>query len=342
MSQTAKPFADGRGKALATLPKLNLRILSDGRAGHEAQMFGVAEALGLTPDIRDIHPRPFFAAIAPFGPLDPREAETRPGSPIAPPWPDIALACGRRTLPYLRRLKHASKNHVFTVYLNAPANGSRAADFVVAPVHDGMFGPTVFTPVTPANRISATLLAESRENPDPRVAALPAPRAALMIGGDNRHFRLTPADALALADVVRTLFSHGFSVMATASRRTPPFVAEALAPALKEGAGWLWDGAGDNPYPSMLALADAIVVTADSVNMVGEAVATGAPVHVFAATGKSRRIADYLERLQRLGAVRPWSDAVERWTYEPINSTPSIAQAITRAYAIFRGLPEFL
>ena len=31
------------GKALATLPKLDLRILSDGRAGHEAQMFGIAE-----------------------------------------------------------------------------------------------------------------------------------------------------------------------------------------------------------------------------------------------------------------------------------------------------------
>ena len=37
------------GKALATLPKLDLRILSDGRAGHETQMFGIAESLGLTP-----------------------------------------------------------------------------------------------------------------------------------------------------------------------------------------------------------------------------------------------------------------------------------------------------
>jgi mitochondrial fission protein ELM1 len=46
--------------------------------------------------------------------------------------------------------------------------------------------------------------------------------------------------------------------------------------------------------------------------------------------------------LQRLGAVRPWNGAAERWDYEPINSTQSIARAITRAYAIFRGLPELL
>ena len=237
------------GKALATLPKLDLRILSDGRAGHEAQMFGIAEALGLTPDIRDIHPRPFYAAVAPFGPLDPLETETRPGSPIAPPWPDMALACGRRTLPYLRRIKRASKGHVFTVYLNAPANGPRAADLVVAPVHDGLFGPNVFTPVTPANRISPDLLARLRKDPDPRLKALPAPRAALLIGGNNRHFRLTPADAMALADVARALFSQGFSVMATASRRTPPFVARGAGARARGGRRLAVGRRGGQPLP---------------------------------------------------------------------------------------------
>ena len=151
-------------------------------------MFGIAEALGQTPDIRDIHPREFFEAIAPFGPVDWLEWETRPGSPIAPPWPDIAMGCGRRTLPYLRRIKAASKRRVFTVYVNAPANGSRAADLVIAPVHDGMFGPTVFNPVTPANRVTLDALKALRKDPDPRVKALKKPRAALLIGGNSRQF----------------------------------------------------------------------------------------------------------------------------------------------------------
>ncbi|QGM46454.1 mitochondrial fission ELM1 family protein [Methylocystis heyeri] len=329
----------GGGALVAVQPlSIKLRILSDGLAGHEAQTLGVAEALGLVPEIRRVNPRLPFAALAPFGPIDPRESPRFPGSPVGPPWPDMAFASGRRTLPYLRRLKRESGRRVFTVYFNAPANGRTAADLIIAPMHDGLFGRNVATPLTPPNRISAERLASARRTPDPRVASLQKPRAALLIGGDNRHFRFRPPDAMALADIVRALFAQGYSVMATASRRTPRFVAEAAEAALREGGGWLWDGEGENPYLSMLASADVVVVTADSVNMVGEAAATGAPVYIFAPIGGHRKIADYLARLERLGAVRPWRGVVESWRHEPVNSTDSIAASILKAYEIFRGL----
>ena len=316
---------------------LNLRILSDGLAGHDAQTLGIAEALGLEPDIRRIHPRKFFELIAPFGPLDWRERESRAGSPIAPPWPDIALAAGRRALPYLKRLKRASGRAVFTVYVNRPVTGRTAADLIVAPLHDGFFGPNVVTPITPANRVSPELLARLRRDPDPRLVALPAPRAALLVGGDNRHFKFTPSVALALQEAIRGLFASGYSVMATASRRTPSAIRDAMRTALAEGPGWLWDGAGENPYFSMLAAADAILVSADSVSMIGEAVATGAPVHIFAPSGGSAKIRLFLERLQSEGAVRPWTGAPEQWSYAPINQTPKIAAAIRRAYQTYKG-----
>ena len=331
--------------ALVAATPIDLRVLSDGLAGHEAQTLGIAEALGVVPDLRRVAPRKLYQLIAPFGAVDPRETEARFGSPIAFPWPDIALAAGRRTLPYLKRLKRISGRKVFTVYVNRPATGARAADLVVAPLHDGLFGRTVVTPVTPANRVTPELLAKLRRAPDPRVGMLPAPRAALLIGGDNRHFKFTPPVATALQDAVRALFAAGYSVMATASRRTPASLVTALRPVLAEGGGWLWDGLGQNPYFSILACADIILVTADSVSMIGEAVATGAPVHIFAPSGKSGKIGDYLARLQSQGAVRPWGGAPEQWSYGPINSTPDIAAAILRAYAIFKGsltpLPEW-
>ncbi len=335
-----KPAPTFSPAALVVAPSasIGLRILSDGLAGHEAQTLGVAQALGVVPDLRRVNPRKPFAALAPFGPIDPRESPRHAGSPIGPPWPDIVLAAGRRTLPYLRRLKRESGRKVFTVYFNAPANGRRAADLIVAPLHDGLFGRNVVTPLTPPNRVSAEALAAARRAPDPRVAALPEPRAAILIGGDNRHFRFRPPDALAMADIARSLSAQGYSVMATDSRRTPAVVKEAVEAGLREDAGWMWDGEGENPYLSMLANARVIVATADSVGMVGEAVATGAPVFVFAPIGGSRKIADYLARLERLGAVRPWRGTVESWRYEPINSTESIAASILKAYETFRGL----
>ncbi len=329
-----KPAA---GTLVPAAHALNLRILSDGLAGHDAQTLGIAEALGLEPDVRRIRPRKFFELIVPFGPLDWRERESRAGSPIAPPWPDIALAAGRRALPYLRRLKRASGRAVFTVYVNRPVTGRTAADLIVAPLHDGFFGPNVVTPITPANRASPELLARFRREPDPRVVALPAPRAALLVGGDNRHFKFTPPVALALQEAIRGLFAAGHSVMATASRRTPDAIRDAMQTALAEGPGWLWDGAGENPYFAMLAAADVILVTADSVSMIGEAVATGAPVHIFAPSGGSPKIKLFLERLQSEGAVRPWTGTPERWAYEAINQTPKIAAAIRRAYEVYKG-----
>ena len=42
-----------------------------------------------------------------------------------------------------------------------------------------------------------------------------------------------------------------------------------------------WGGGGDNPYRGLLALADAFVVTGESMSMLGEAAAMGRPLYIF-------------------------------------------------------------
>ena len=83
-------------------------ILTDGKAGDEAQCLGVVERLGLAADLRRVAPRAPFTWAMPWGPIDPRERAGRPGSPIQPGpggWPDLAVASGRRAVPYLRETK---------------------------------------------------------------------------------------------------------------------------------------------------------------------------------------------------------------------------------------------
>jgi mitochondrial fission protein ELM1 len=312
-------------------PATTIRILTDGRAGHEAQTLGVAEALGLTPDIRRVAPRALFAALAPFAPADPQDALA-----YAPPYPDIAIAAGRRTLPALRRLKRDSGGRTFTVYVNRPANGCGAADLIIAPRHDGLRGANVFSPLTPANRITPERLAAARAAPDPRIVALPRPRVALLVGGDSRRGAYGAREISELTQIAASLLAAGRSVMATVSRRTPAALRDALAQALAPG-GFLWDGGGDNPYLSMLANADAIIVTGDSVNMVGEAIATAAPVHVVPPPGGRGKIDAYLSALRDAGAIRLWNGALEDWRRAPLNATPSIASAVAQAYLAFAG-----
>jgi mitochondrial fission protein ELM1 len=303
-------------------------ILTDGKIGDEVQCRGLAEALGVIPVIRHVAPRGLYAWAMPFGPIDPRESPHIAGSPLAPPYPDLAIAAGRRTVPYLRAVKRLSNGATFTVFLKDPYCSRSFADLIVVPEHDRLRGDNVITALTPANRLSAEKLAAARTTPDARIDRLPRPRVALLVGGPSTHHRYGEKEAKELAAIGAQVARAGMGLMVTPSRRTPVDCIRANVPA----EAFVWDGTGANPYLAILAHADTIVVTADSVNMVGEAVATGKPVHVYEPTGGHRKITAYLDRLEALGAVRRWQGGFENWSYAPINATPIIAAEIARRY----------
>lgn len=314
-------------------------VMTDGKAGDEAQCLGVVEAMGLVPEIRRVKPRALFAVAMPWGPIDPAEAPDRSGSPIAPPFPDLLVASGRRAVPYVRAVKRAS-DRTFTVILKDPRTGAGAADLIWVPEHDRLRGPNVIATQTGPHRISAERLAAARAEPDSRLATLPEPRVAVLAGGDSRHHRFSAKDAERLASGLEDVVASGASLMITASRRTPEALARRLGALARESRGFCWDGTGENPYVAMLALADYIVVTADSTNMIGEAAATGAPLLVFEPSGGHVKISAFIAALTHRGIVRPFSGMLEGATYEPLDTTPAIAGAIAAALARHRAFLE--
>lgn len=318
-------------------------VLSDGKAGDEGQCLGVADALGLSPEIRRVAPRPPYSWLMPWGPVDPRDRPGRLGSPLAPPFPDLLIASGRRAVSYVRAVKRASEGRTFTVFLKDPRTGPTAADLIWVPDHDRLRGPNVITTLTSPHRVSAERLAAARAAPDLRLSALPGPRVAVLAGGPSRHLRFGDEDVARFVRHLADLAGAGASLMVTASRRTPPSLRDALVRLTGEHGGFFWDGSGDNPYVALLALADAIVVTADSTNMVGEAAATGAPVLVFDLPGGHVRHRAFVGELQRYGAAKPFTGRLEAGRYKPLNSTPVIAGAVAAGLARHRralGLPD--
>jgi mitochondrial fission protein ELM1 len=325
------------------LHSLTAWVLTDGKAGDEGQCLGVTEALGLSPQIRRVAPRAPFFWLMPWGPIDPRDAPERPSSPIAPPFPDLLVASGRRAVPYVRAVKRASKERTFTVFLKDPRTGAGIADLIWAPEYDAIRGPNVFKTLTSPHRVSAERIVAARANPDPRLAALPHPRVAVLAGGHSRHLRYTDGDIRRFIAQLTDLARAGASLMATASRRTPPVLRDALVRLTAEHGGFFWDGTGENPYVALLALADAVVVTADSANMVGEAAATGAPVLLFELPQAYAKHRAFFAVLERHGAVKPFTGRLEAYAYEPLDSTPAIAQAVAAGLARHRralGLTE--
>lgn len=306
-------------------------IITDGKMGMDVQARGVADALGLAYEMKRIEPRGLSKIVAPWGPVARRERFGEPDSLFAPPWPALAIATGRASIPYIRALRKRAGARTFTVVLQDPRAGTGIADLVWVPEHDRLRGHNVVTTLTAPHSYSAERLTELRNSMPGDIAGLPGPRVAVVLGGKNAVYKYRDEDDDRFEASLRSLGSHGASFMITPSRRTHPRLLRKIDAATRDLPRILWDGEGPNPYPSFLAHADMLVVTADSVNMCGEACATGKPVFVFSPSGGSAKFRRFHDALQTHGATRPLPaafDALPAWSYQPLDSATRIAREI--------------
>ena len=330
--------SDNAQTARKSLSGASCWVLTDGKAGDVAPCLGLAQALGLAVETRVVKPRLLFAAFSPRGPVDPAERPDAPGSPIAPPFPEVLIASGRRAVPYLRHVRRASGGKTFTIFLKDPRVDPRVADVVWVAEHDRKRGDNVIATLAAPHLVTHEALNAARANPDPRIAALPEPRMALLLGGASRHHDFHDKDVISLVGVVESMTLTGGSAMITPSRRTPPHLLAKLRGVCADAPRhtFLWDGTGDNPYIQMLAHAATIVVTADSTNMVGEAIATDAPVMIYEPTGGNARLTRFIRAVVASGRAKRWRGRLESWSCRAHDDTQTIADEIARRYALFR------
>ncbi len=298
-------------------------ILSEPLAGLQAQALGLAEAAGLQSVVHALHPRAPWRWMA---------ARTWPAPLRAvrlPPLGDgVVIGAGGVAARVGAALRRPGRP---AVQVQHPRMDPARFDLIVVNRHDGLTGPNVVVTRTALHRATPARLAEARDEWEPRLAHLPRPLVAVLVGGSNGRFRLDAPVAEALgAGLARMVREDRVGLALTPSRRTSPEAIAALHAALDPLGAWVWDGAGDNPYFGLLALADAIVVTEDSVSMVSEACATSAPVLLARLPGRSRRIALFHKLLAEDGRVRDFQGRLEMWPTAPLDDTPEAGAALRR------------
>ena len=311
-------------------------IITDGKAGMDVQAKGVADALGLAYEMKRVEPRGIWSIIAPWGPVDPAVRFGQDGGQFAPPWPEVAIATGRASIPYIRALRRAAGLRTYTIVLQDPKTGAKTADLIWVPEHDRLRGANVVATLTAPHSFSQQRLAELRGSLPPEIAALQGPVITIVLGGKNGSYKFTDADDDRLEASIRSLGRLGASFMITSSRRSHRRLIRVIDAATEGRPRILWTGDGPNPYPFFLAAADWLVVTADSVNMTGEACATGRPVYVFEPSGGSAKFRRFHDALRRSGATRTLPatvEALEPWSYKEIDSATTIAEEICRRFS---------
>lgn len=322
-------------------------VVTDGKPGMENQCLGLAEALmalgGEAPVVKRLSPMFPWSSLPPqlwFTPLStPASTPTSGddddnyggGAPLTPPWPDILIATGRQTVAPALAIKRASGGATFCIQIQNPAWRQSAFDLLAIPAHDGVTGDNVVQTFGALHRVTPEKLTTEAEIFRGALAHLPRPLVAVLIGGSNKQYRMTETVTQRLAANLLTLCDeHGAGLAVTASRRTGAENEKHLRAALADAPCWFWDGIGDNPYFGLLGLADAIVVTADSVSMVSEACATGKPVHVIELDGGSAKFGRFHDGLRAAGITRPFDGSLETWTYDTPDDTTRIAAEIVR------------
>jgi mitochondrial fission protein ELM1 len=315
-----------------SLPDLTW-VLTTGEAGMRSQALGLAEAVGLPiQEKRIVVGRPWTwlpGGLLPF----PLRALDPCGDMLAPPWPRLVIGCGRRSIGAALAVKRASKGRALAVYIQNPECGRRRFDLVAALPHDLVHGPNVVQLATALHGVTNAYLAQAREKWRGRLVRDSALHLGVLVGGDNGSYRLTSTVTRQLIRILSTAHGkHGMHALLTPSRRTPTTSRGMLADALASGnLGWMWDETGDNPYLGILALADRLIVTGDSVSMISEALASGRPVHVLPLEGRGKRHDAFLRRIADAGMVSLIAGEDLDWTFEgrtPINSTVEPAARI--------------
>ena len=311
-------------------------LITDDKVGMQVQVKGVADALGLAWVAKEVAPRGLWKLAAPWGPPDPRDRFAAADGTFGPPWPDVAIATGRLSIPYIRALRRRAGLATYTVVLQDPRTGPKTADLIWVPEHDRRRGANVMTTLTAAHSFTAARLdGLAGETPD-WLHDLSRPRIAVILGGNSTVHRYTAEDDARMGAALGSMAQLGASFLITASRRTHSGLLEAVTAATAGAPRFIWDGEGTNPYPQFLAHADQFVVTGDSVNMTGEPLVTGRPVWVFEPSGGSAKFARFHASLRRYGATRSLPNTVtslDAWSYTPLDAADLIAREIELRWA---------
>jgi mitochondrial fission protein ELM1 len=276
-------MADLRSKPDTGYPRT--WVMMGHKAGDNSQILALAEGLGWPFEIRHMVYRPTELLTNLLAPLTLLGIVRGGSSPLAPPWPDLIISAGRRNEPPCRWIRARAGKRVRLVHVGRPWAAIGNFDLVVTtPQYRLPKRPNVLHNTTPLQRVEDDRLREAAAQWAPRLAHLPRPHTAVMIGGNAGPYVLDREAATLLGRAASAFAARqGGSLLVSTSARTPRHTLAPLKAAIDCPADvfrWSRD-ALENPYLGYLALADSIIVTCESMSMLTEACATCKPVYMF-------------------------------------------------------------
>ena len=332
------------GKTVKTNGKKpQIWVISDGVAGMRLQAIALGEAL-IANDTKnqisldDIIIKPSWwlwhlPRLVPFLPtalLSPWLGSI--GGRLSKDKPAIIITCGRRmagTSIALNRLSKAYAVGTRTIHIQDPRLPPHYFDILIVPQHDPARGANVLTSMASLNRLDMPTIADAANQLGEKWRTLPAPRVAVLLGGTNRRYGISAIMAKDMASQLANFATKtGASLALIPSRRTPANLVTQLTAKLGPLPYAVLDQAENNPYPGILGLVDAVIVTSDSVNMISEATITGLPILIAEWQSETGRIGAFHDAMMAAGHIAPLRDQLPQDGFTPLFEMPAIVKAV--------------
>ena len=255
------------------------------KQGDNAQVRAVAAALGWPVEERRVAMQAQWLRGKPRVAPSLAHLDIARSQPLEPPWPDLVITVGRRLSMVALWVREQSRGQTRIVLFGKPRRFTRRFDLIVASAQYRIARrPNVLRLDLPLMRVDEQAVAAAAGAWRERLASLPRPLTALLVGGPTKPVRFDAPVGRALGRQVVDLVSRsGGSLYVTTSRRTPSEVTDALAAELpRDAVLYRWQpDAADNPYLALLGAADRFVATSDSVTMMLEVARLGRPLAIF-------------------------------------------------------------
>jgi mitochondrial fission protein ELM1 len=282
-------------------------LLLGDKPGDNAQIEAVVEALGWDCERKMIQWRPPYTTEKPRFGVTLDHVDPARSAPLEPPWPDLVLTIGRRPSMVGLWIKARSGDRTRLVLFGKPSGMMDRFDLVVAGAEVQLPPLANVVPIRlPLMRARAADIEAAAATWRPRLAPLPRPLIAILVGGPTRPFGFDARVSEQLCRLAVQIAAAGGTPYVTTSRRTPQSVVETLRAQLP-GSTQLFEWAtesADNPYLALLGLADGFVVTGDSVSMMAEVVRARKPLAILDLP------------LGRFGALDQWRRTLARRLFE--------------------------
>jgi len=254
--------------------------ISSDRSGEASQICGLADRLGESWERKDLEYKPLAAALG----LARRVSCAGTTTELTGPWPRVVISAGLKNEPICRWIRKASGGFTRIVHLGRTWAPTSEFDLVVTtPQYRVPSAPNVVQNPLTVHGITEAKLAAARCQWQQQFASYPRPLVGVLLGGRSGPYEFNDRTAQEISRELNGFNAEaGGTFLITTSARTPAGFVDLLRDHL-QGDHYFYEytrGDPNNPYLGILAVADRLIVTGDSIAMLSEAISTGKPVHI--------------------------------------------------------------